>query len=77
MTLISRLEAAERGSRELDEAIATVIYGSPEKVVLPGGKVSENPCWRYPNGMLGSLVPPWTTSLDSALTLVSEVVAGR
>lgn len=73
MDLIAKLEAATEGSVELDEGIATVVYGPPEHAVLPGGQRSRMPLWRYPNGnLMGSLVPPYTTSLDAALTLVPK-----
>lgn len=66
-TLIRDLEAAPEGSRELDERIATVVYGAPEFAVLPGGQRSNTKLFKYGNGLAGNIVPAWTTYLDAAL----------
>lgn len=61
MTLISRLEAAESGSRELDIEITIFVF---PKVVR-----------RHANFYINDLrieIQPYTTSLDAALTLVPE-----
>jgi hypothetical protein len=67
--LILRLESANKGSRELDEAIATAIWGEPR----PSGNVGcpRTLVWWH-NGLGRSVAPEFTTSLDAALTLVPE-----
>ena len=67
--LISRLEVATEGSRELDEAIATAIWGEPK----PSGNVGgvRILVWQH-NGLERSIAPEFTESLDAAMTLVPE-----
>ncbi len=83
MTLISRLEAAESGSRELDAEIAVA-----EKIDLPQPMGEAPPYLKMPamadgcapgtywlvqrSGMSLRTAPHYTTSLDAARTLVPE-----
>ena len=65
--LIARLEMAAKGSRELDEAIATYLWGEPK----PTGNIgSERTLVWWQNGIGRSVAPEFTESLDAALTLV-------
>lgn len=65
--LIERLESASAGSRALDEAIATEIWGPPK----PSGNVghSRTLVW-WDRGVGRSIAPEFTVSLDDALTLI-------
>jgi hypothetical protein len=66
-TLISRLETVEEGSRELDAEIYTALGATPPE--------TEGRYWTGPCGTTrhyGSLIPAYTTSLDSAMSLVPE-----
>lgn len=75
--LIARLEAAEAGSRELDEAISdalcdhkfrTFVYGLPNDVGM----------WMYEfEGHSASSALRVTTSLDAALALAERLGCGR
>lgn len=87
MTLISRLQNAEEGSRELD-AMLTSVLGWHR--VTPSQARMKRGGWISPEDWLGEMSngspildqmhgttihrdpPPWTTSVDSALTLVPE-----
>jgi hypothetical protein len=62
-------DQANKGSRELDEAIATAIWGEPR----PSGNVGcpRTLVWWH-NGLGRSVAPEFTTSLNAALTLVPE-----
>lgn len=66
--LIARLTAAEKGDRELDEAIATAIYGPPK----PHGNVghARTLYWDRGNGTHISVAPEYTTNLNDAKTLL-------
>jgi len=66
--LIARLEAATKGSRELDLAIAQEALGLRPIVTLRGTQV-HNP--KQPSSVSWDL-KAYTTSLDAALTLVPE-----
>lgn len=74
--LIARLEQATEGSRELDAAIARAIGNKVETIIVPEG----HPVFAAGGGLefmvrpdgSRSSVPPYTTSLDAALTLVPE-----
>lgn len=71
--LISRLEGASEGSRELDDGIAAAVYPERQSVKLEGWP-DDMPGMRmfaYPDGSVGSSLR-FTTSLDAALTLVPE-----
>jgi hypothetical protein len=78
--LIKRLEAAEQGSRELDAEIKNFLNGSQIKpvpktygVCHPGTILGA---YEYNEEMGGvpveKAVPPYTTSLDAARSLVPE-----
>ena len=79
-SLIAELEAAKEGSRELDEKIAlssgwTVredSYGDNITEPLETWEVWEHPDFSLPEGNYYQDPPPYTTSLDAALTLVPE-----
>ena len=62
MTLIERLEAAETGSRELDYEIHEAI----------GWQDNDECGWSRNGKRTGPEWPPYTTSIDAALTLVPE-----
>jgi len=66
--LIARLEAAERGSRELDGEIATLI----------GWKEILAECWEAPDEAcsLWHHPPTFTTSIDAIAALTAEKLPG-
>lgn len=67
--LIEKLESATEGSRELDAQIATVLGFK----VSWAGKAKHILMYWCPLGQPAARrVPRWTTSLDTALTLVPE-----
>lgn len=72
-SLIERVEAATEGSRELDIAIcqATDTNGyriEDDGTILVSGDMGEGPGWFN----IGYEAPPYSTSIDSALTLLPE-----
>lgn len=72
-SLIERIEAATEGSRELDIAIcqATDTNGyriEHDGTILVSGDMGEGPGWFN----IGYEAPPYSTSIDSALTLLPE-----
>lgn len=79
MELASRVEAGEGPDRELDAAIGVAVagyfLGEPR---YPGaerryGYVDKEGCRVEPgNGAADRLIPPYTASLDAAMTLVPE-----
>lgn len=67
--ILSRLEAATRGSRELDEAIATLLWGEPR----PSGNPGEQRVLRWWSGGVGRTVAPeFTTSIDAAMMMLPD-----
>lgn len=69
MTLIEQLEAAPEGSRELDELYARELGWTQGKD--RGETHIERHYWYTPAmERFGLTVPPWTTSIDAALTQV-------
>lgn len=74
MTLIEKLQAAEKGSRELDAKIWCVVGDFRFKDVFECSNnvlYSEPPSRQEIVSRSGSL-PDYTTSIDAALTLVPE-----
>lgn len=69
-TLIARIEAAQEGSRGLDEAIALHLYPGLEKKRIEDAIVGAEERWYY----LGThaRIEHYTTSIDAALTLVPD-----
>lgn len=67
--LTARLEAAHEGSKALNAAIADIVDGWPVWR-------ETDPEWRVaPNGApvhLKTVAPPYTTSIDAALTLLPD-----
>ena len=61
MDLIERLEAAEKGSRELDEYIAEAVFPTIKR---------QHASWYIDD--IRVRIEPYTTSMDAALTLVPE-----
>lgn len=72
--LIVRLEAAHMGNRELDEAIATLIWGPPKPSGNFGGP--RTLVW-WSRGIGRSVAPEFTNSLDAAMTLIPDWVFVR
>ena len=78
--LITRLEAAKFGTRELDEEIALASgwtvredsYGDNISEPVETWEVWEHPDFPLPEGDYYYKPPPFSTSLDAALTLVPE-----
>lgn len=68
--LIAALEAADEGSRELDDAIADAIWGQRQPITRPGGHMRM--CWQRDTAFPCSISPYFTTSLDAAVTLVPD-----
>ena len=68
--LIARLEAASKGSRDLDRAIHLVVFAD---FIKERGMTEEGNGWRDPE--FGAIAPPqdYTTSIDAALTLVPPI----
>jgi len=74
-TLLSRLQSATGPSRELDRAIAESLGYQVEVIRVP----DDHPIFK-PGGGLEFMVkdgqrtaiPPWTESIDAALTLMPE-----
>ena len=70
-TLLSKLEAATEGSRELDDAIASAVLNPGGELRLegmPNGSPGLK-TWFYPDGTRGTSLN-YTTSIDAALTLL-------
>lgn len=65
--LISRLEAAENGSRELDQEIALALGYTIKGI----GYLNERTCFAPDGGEIGR-IPVYTGSLDAVLKLVPE-----
>jgi hypothetical protein len=76
--LIARLECANKGGRVLDRDVALALgwTSEPDEDSTPRSLRDEGKFWHYwttPEGYgAGWEVPAFTTSLDSALTLVPE-----
>lgn len=73
--LIARLEAAEAGSRELDAAVADVLF---PRFTRDGEAVPGFPGrWPFaPGSAHDAEVTPVTTSLDAAVALAERVLPG-
>jgi len=76
--LIARLEAATEGSRELDAMIHVEVAWLPGTLSKEERAAVLENCVRKPVACDGcgrseSRCPPYTTSLDAALTLVPEI----
>jgi hypothetical protein len=65
-SLIEKLEGAEVGSRELNEAVA----------LATGSTIKDGWSETYANGVWGGSVKDYTTSLDAALALADRVLPG-
>ena len=83
-TLIERLEAAEVGSRELDEKIHNLLCASKERTCIKGLSDADGGLWMYDfPGHNPSSALRVTTSLDAALALAerlfpnAEIYIGR
>ena len=75
--LIARLEAAEVGSRELDEAISTAMCDSKFRTCIEGLSDEQGGMWMYEfEGHAPSSALRVTTSLDAALALAERVLDG-
>lgn len=66
--LITRLEQATEGSQELDSRIAISVAGRQNVSLSKGGRPHE---WKpsAPKSQVWETIPPFSTSLDAALTL--------
>lgn len=72
--LIARLEAAEAGSRELDEAISDALCVRKTRHFIAG---VQDELWMYEfDGHAPSSALRVTTSLDAALALAERVLGG-
>lgn len=72
--LIARLEAAEAGSRELDEAVSTALCDSKFRTCIEGLSDEQGGMWMYEfDGHAPSSALRVTTSLDTALALAERV----
>jgi hypothetical protein len=71
--LITRLEAATEGSRELDDEIARAMLEAKQPIRLMGMSDDEPsvPVFQYADGSTGTSLR-YTTSLDAAVTLIPE-----
>lgn len=78
--IIGLIDAAERGSREFDAAIALLTGWRNEVVVEPDtqtGEMRRRGIWRHPISGQEEKVPNYTTDIGAAHTLVEMVAAGE
>lgn len=76
--LIARLEAAEAGGRELDEAISDTLCDHKFRTCIAGLSDEDGGMWMYEfGGHAASSALRVTTSLDAALALTERVLTKR
>lgn len=75
--LIARLEAAEAGSRELDEKINDALCSAKTRICIAGLPDEQGGMWMYEfPGHSASSALRVTQSLDAALALAERVLPG-
>lgn len=79
--LLTALQSAERGSRELDEAIAVhfklgEVGWRQANYTMENHPYLQTPSANHVGGFAREPLPFWTTSIDAALALVERVLPG-
>lgn len=77
--LLTALQSAERGSRELDEAIAVhfklgEVGWRQANYTMENHPYLQTPSANHVGGFAREPLPFWTTSIDAALALVERVL---